>query len=159
MKILIAYGSKTGATENCAKKIKDVMEKESVDVINLKNTKRLELTQYDVVIIGTPLYMGRIHRNVKRFLEKNLDLLMTKELHFFICGLALGDEGISLFKKKIASDLFNHAKQVKQLGGEVHLERLNPFYRLIMKKIIKDQNLSLKLHNDDIIDFSQKVIS
>jgi menaquinone-dependent protoporphyrinogen oxidase len=159
MKVLIVYGSKTGATENCAKKIKEAIKHESVDVVDLNHAKCLELPQYDVIIIGTPLYMGRIHRKVKRFLEKNSDLLMSKELHFFICGLALGDEGVALFKKQITNDLFNHAKQVKQLGGEVHIERLNPFYRLIMKKIVKDQNLSLSLLYDDIIAFSRKAIS
>jgi menaquinone-dependent protoporphyrinogen oxidase len=159
MKILIAFGSKTGTTENCAKKIKEAMGQVKTDIIDLNHNRHLELSQYDAIIIGTPLYMGRIHGKVKRLLEKNSALLMSKELHFFICGLALGDEGVSLFKKKITNDLYNHAKQVKQLGGEAHLEKLNPFYRLIMKKILKDQNLTLELHNDDIIDFSKRVIS
>jgi len=159
MKILIVYGSKTGTTEKCAKKIKEAILSEDVDVIDVSKANLLELPQYDAVIIGTPLYMGHIHRRIKRFLEKNSGLLMSKELHFFICGLALGDEGIALFKKQIANDLFNHAKQVKQLGGEAHLERLNLFYRFIMKKIIKDQDLSLSLLYDEIIAFSRKVIS
>lgn len=157
MKTLILFGSKTGATENCARRIKENLASVDADILNLVQSKKIDLNPYEVVLIGTPIYMGQIHKKVKKFLNANAEALMNKELHFFICGLAVGDEGVELFKKQITADLFAHAKQVKQLGGEIHLERLNPLYRMIMKKIVAERKVTLNLHEDDITEFAKNV--
>jgi menaquinone-dependent protoporphyrinogen oxidase len=157
MKKLIVYGTRTGTTENCAMKIKADMDFQDVEVMNLKAGNRPDLSNYDTVIIGTPIYMGKINGKVKSFLLKNHDVLMQKNIHFFVCGLAHGAEGVELFRKQISEDLFNHAIQVRQLGSEIHPERLNPLYRVIINKIVESEKPVIGLLDTEIDEFSKGI--
>jgi menaquinone-dependent protoporphyrinogen oxidase len=157
-KVLILYGTKTGATKNCAEKISKAMESAPVGPFDVNEAKRLDLSPFDTVVIGTPIYMGQIHKKIKRFLLKNTAVLMKKNLHFFICGLARGKEGIDLFQKQISPELFGHATQVAQLGNEIHLEMLHPFYRFIMKKIMETEKPATGLLEDQILMFAYKIV-
>jgi menaquinone-dependent protoporphyrinogen oxidase len=157
MKKLIVYGTKTGTTENCAMKIKADLGDRDVEMLNLNAGHRPDVSDYEIVIIGTPIYMGRINGKVKSFLLKNHDVLMQKDIHFFVCGLARGDEGVELFRKQIPEDLFNHAVQVRQLGSEIHPERLNPLYRTIIKKIVESEKPPIGLLNAEIDEFAKGI--
>lgn len=160
MKILILYASKAGATDKCAHMIYDAIKETDVDIVDLgkEKIKRKDLDQYDVFVIGTPIYMGRIQKSVRKFLVKQSDLLMSRKLHFFICGMALGEEGINLFKKQVANDLFTHAGQVCQLGNEVNPERLNPLFRGIIHKIVEQEKPVIGLLEDDIGAFAGNIV-
>lgn len=157
MEKLIVYGTKSGTTENCAMKIKANMDFQDVEILNLKGNLKIDLSKYETIIIGTPIYMGRINGKVKSFLLENHDVLMQKTIHFFVCGLAHGAEGVELFRKQIAEDLFAHASQVRQLGSEVHPERLNPLYRMIIKKIIETEKPPIGLLESEIEEFAKEV--
>ena len=69
-----------------------------------------DLALYDVVVVGTPVYMGKIHAKVKAFLSRNSNALLGKELHYFVCGLATGDEGTAQIveKEKTQIGLLEH---------------------------------------------------
>ncbi len=161
MQVLILYGSKTGTTEDCANRIKNVLEaREDVPEIvlyNLDKRPKINLDDYETIVIGSPIYMGQIRNSVKMFLGYNIEKLMTKKLHFFVCGLALGDEGVALFKKQVPTTLFRHAKQVKQLGGDVHVDRLGFLYKFIMKKILAESKPELGLLEDAIVEFANQI--
>ena len=161
MRLLILYGSKTGTTEDCANKIKAAIETRHetaiIDLYNLGKRPKINLNDYETIVIGSPIYMGQIRNSVKTFLGYNLETLMKKNLHFFVCGLALGDEGVELFKKQVPTTLFRHAKQVKQLGGDVHVERLGLLYKLIMKKILAESKPELGLLEEAITDFANQI--
>ncbi|GAB6108349.1 flavodoxin domain-containing protein [Fusibacter bizertensis] len=157
MKTLILFGSKTGTTELCANKIKEQLANCEIDVADIKKSKNLALGQYETVVIGTPLYMGQVTGPVKKYLNLHENELLSKKLHFFVCGLALGQEGVDLFQKQISSQLFSHASQVKQLGGDIHLEKLNPLYKWMMKKIMTKEKPKLGLLDEEIKLFAQDI--
>ncbi|OJV66581.1 MAG: hypothetical protein BGO41_03930 [Clostridiales bacterium 38-18] len=159
MRVLIAYASKTGNTEECANKIKGFMKTETVDLINLKKQSRVDLNQYDKVVIGTPLYMGQPARQFKSFLDKNASELMSKEMYLYVCGLARGQEGIDLLQKQVSPKLFDHASFVGQLGGDVHLQKLNPIYKWMMKKILAESKPNLGLMLEEIEKFASEIES
>lgn len=159
MKALIIYGTKTGTTEKCAGKIREALGSDKSDLLNVRRVRKADLSSYDTVIVGTPIYMGQINSRIKGFLERESAVLMGKKLHFFICGLARGQEGVDLFKKQVAGDLFSHASQTEQFGCEVNFDRMNPFYRMIMKKIVAEQKPEIGLCEDKIIAFSEKIFA
>ena len=145
MKTLIVYGTKSGTTEKCAQKIKAAMASEAIEVIDIRKFKNKDLAAYDSVVVGTSVYMGLINGRLKRFLTQNSSALMGKKLHLFVCCMAQGEEGVAQLKKHVPADLFTHATQVMQLGCEANYDRLNPFYRSIMKKIVTEQKPQLGL--------------
>ncbi len=157
MNILIVFGTKTGTTENCAHKIKTEILDAIVDVVDVKNINNYDLKKYDSIVLGSSLYMGRINKRMRKFIKKNHSLLLEKHLHFFVCGMARGKDGIDLFEKQVDRDLVEHAKQIRQLGFELHYERMNPLYRVIMKKIIEESKPEIGLDEAEIIEFSKQV--
>lgn len=59
MSTLIAYSTKYGCAEKCAKMISDEL-KDRVDLINLRKENDVDLQKYDKVIIGGSIYIGKI---------------------------------------------------------------------------------------------------
>ena len=70
-KTLIAYATKHGSTEECARSLAGKMNSES-DLLNLKEKKHVDLNAYDKIIIGGSIYAGRIQIEVSEFCSKNL---------------------------------------------------------------------------------------
>ncbi|MBN2504855.1 MAG: flavodoxin domain-containing protein [Bacilli bacterium] len=155
MKTLLLYASKTGSTRHCAELIGDNMENIDFDVLSVKEIRKVDLSNYEQLIIGSSLYMGRINKKLKKYLQAKKEELLEKKLHFFVCGLAQGQEGVELFQKEIPTELFANAVQVRQLGSEIHLDKLNFLYRAIMKKIIETENPAIGLLEADIKEFAK----
>lgn len=60
MKTLIVYASKTGTTERCAGILGPNLK--DVTIINLTVAQNEDINKYDLIIIGTPIRMGMIHK-------------------------------------------------------------------------------------------------
>ena len=69
MKTLVLYASKYGCAEDCAKRLKSRLNHESATT-NLKDAKAIYLQQYDWIIIGGSIYVGKIQKEIKLFCEK-----------------------------------------------------------------------------------------
>ncbi|MFX0065576.1 MAG: flavodoxin domain-containing protein [Candidatus Hermodarchaeota archaeon] len=73
-KTLVAYGTRIGATANTAAVIADVLQNKFdlvVDVINLGKVRRIDLTQYQNIIIGSSIVANRWTNRAKNFLKKD----------------------------------------------------------------------------------------
>ncbi len=135
MKVLIAYGTKYGCTEKCAKLLAEKTSGE-VRLCNLKETKKIQLSQYDKIIIGGSMYGGRIQKEVKEFCTQNLELLSKKQLGLFVCGMLMkkAQEQLNasfpteLLEKAVAKDFF---------GGEFKFKDMNAMERFIVKMVAK----------------------
>jgi len=84
--VLVAYGSKHGATADIAQKIAEVLrsEKISVDVQSTDNDADLE--KYDAVILGAGVYIGKWVKSAEKILKKNSANLEGKKIWFFSSG-------------------------------------------------------------------------
>ncbi len=71
MQTLIVYASKTGTTEKCARILGQNLK--DTTIINLTATQNEDINKYDLIIIGSPIRMGMIHKKVKEFISKNMD--------------------------------------------------------------------------------------
>jgi menaquinone-dependent protoporphyrinogen oxidase len=84
MKTLIAYGTGTGTTkelsETLSKKIKG-----DVTVINLKEQKNINLSDFETIIIGGSIRAGQMQSEVRSFCRNNLNELKQKNVGLFIC--------------------------------------------------------------------------
>ncbi len=83
-KTLIAYETKGGATEESARKIAEVLRSKfqiEVDLVDLKEQKVLDLTQYKNVVVGGGVRMGRVYSKAIKFLENDFT---GKKVAFFV---------------------------------------------------------------------------
>lgn len=159
MNTLILYATKTTTTEKCAQKIKTATGNEAIKIVNIADSKRIDISDYDQIVIGTGLYMGKIHKLIKRFINKNSEMLLSKKLHFYICGLGGGEESLPAFNNDVANDLRLHATQIKYLGNEIHYELMNPIYRFVIKQIVKSHDPKIGLLEAELVEFAKQIES
>lgn len=82
MSTLIAYGSNNGITKNLAVSLSERLNSE-VDVRNTKYNSSFYLDKYENILIGINLVNGEISKEIKKFIENNIEDFKFKKLGFF----------------------------------------------------------------------------
>ena len=112
-KVLIAYGTRYGATTGTAEEIAKVLREEGfeVKVVNLKKEKVKDISEYDLVIIGSGMKMDMWTSKTKSFLKKFSSELNKKKVAIFVSSGARAlmeykgeNEEISRITKKYLED-------------------------------------------------------
>jgi menaquinone-dependent protoporphyrinogen oxidase len=85
-KILIAYGTRYGATTSTAEEISKVLQGEGfeVKVVNLKEEKVKDISKFELVIIGSGMKMEMWTSKAKAFLNKFSGELKKKKVAIFV---------------------------------------------------------------------------
>jgi len=89
MKALIAYGTRYGATAGTAEEIAKVLREEGFDVktVNLKEEKVKDISQYELVIVGSGMQMGKWVGDAEDFLKKFQKDFAGKKLALFVSSM------------------------------------------------------------------------
>lgn len=156
MKTLIVYATKTGCTEKCAAILAEKLSGE-VDLCNLKAAGVPDLTQYEQVIIGGPIRMGRIKKEVSEFCTKNLNLLKQKKIGLFICCMREGEIAEAELNTAFPQELLTIAMAREYFGGEFIFKKLNLLDRLIVKKVAKIDTDTSNILEENINRFIQSL--
>ena len=87
MKALVVYGTRYGSTANTSKIIADVLSKEGFEVslFDLKKKKIKDIGEYDLVIVGSGIRIGKWTKEPENFLEKFQKELIKKKVAIFVC--------------------------------------------------------------------------
>jgi menaquinone-dependent protoporphyrinogen oxidase len=100
-KALIAYETKGGATEEAAQKIAEILRSKyqlEVDLVDLKEQKVPDLSQYRNLVIGGDVRAGRVYDKVLKFLENDRS---GKRVAFFVSSAEEAGSPGSYEKAKI----------------------------------------------------------
>lgn len=135
MKTLVLYSSKHGCTEDCAKYLASKLNSDT-ELVNLKNKPNIDLGLYDLIIIGSPIYLGRVRKEVRGFCVDKLHLLLEKQVFLFIC-CNRSEKANAFFAKNYPIALINHAEKAANFGGELRYEKMGFLSRSIMKSMKK----------------------
>ncbi len=130
MKTLILYKSKKGMTKKLAELVNQ--EVKNADLFNL-NDFNGDLKLYEKIIIGTPVYIGKIDKQIKKFIDNNFSILKDTSTSIFLCGMNYDNtqDVISLnFTDEQAKVL-----KIDYIGGAYNFEKLNFLQRFIIKKV------------------------
>ena len=134
MKTAIVYATKYGCTKKCAEILKSYLTGE-VDILSAK-TNKIYLAQYDVVLIGGSVYMGKIRKEITGFCKHNLKQLLQKKIGLFACCYTSKDtEGF--IETLYPIELINHASYVTSVGGKMDYEKMNALYRKLFQSLKK----------------------
>ena len=88
-KALIVYGTRYGATAMTSEEIADVFRREGLDVrvVNLKDEKVKDISEYDLVVVGSGIRIKKWTKEPEKFLKKFQKELANKKTAIFIsCG-------------------------------------------------------------------------
>lgn len=83
MKILVAYCTKTGSTEEVAKKIGEILADSSQIIDVMPISQIVDLSSYDVLILGAPINGMKVVPEFRNFIETKISGC-RKETHLFI---------------------------------------------------------------------------
>jgi len=140
MKTIILYATRHGASREIAERI--ASQWEDVTLCDLRQTVKPSLDGFDCVIIGGPLYAGKLLKPVKDYAQNHEPVLLGKRLGLFLSGL--GPEGTArFFDTNFPPVLLEKAKSMAFLGGIYDPARCGMAERLIMMLISKIQKLPL----------------
>ena len=123
--ILVAYASRKGSTAGIAQAIGRELQSagHSIDVIEMKTVSTLE--GWDAVVAGAPVYMGKVDKDLSKFVAKNRDRLASIPVAAFAVGIAPVAPDIEPVDKVI-DDLRQALSPVQPIATAVFAGRLDP---------------------------------
>ncbi len=156
MKTLIIYASKTGTTEKCAQEINRQIKKSKM--VNILNQNE-NISGYDLIIVGTPIRMGMIDKKIRKFLIRNIEILKSKRVAYFIC-CGFKENWKSYYEQNIPKDLLDIAIIYDTFGGEIDRQKQKGFDKFIINMVCKniEKDKGIKILNEHIDKFI-KVLS
>ena len=86
-KALIVYGTRYGATEMTSGEIADVFRGEGVDVkvVNLKDEKVKDISEYELIAVGSGIQINKWTKEPEKFLKNFQKELAKKKVALFVC--------------------------------------------------------------------------
>ncbi len=86
-KALIVYGTRYGATASTAQDIADVFNQEGLDVklVNAKQEKIKDISDYDLVVVGSGIKIKKWTKEPEQFLDRFQKELRNKKLAIYVC--------------------------------------------------------------------------
>lgn len=114
MRTLIVYATKSGAARECAIRLGKRVGDCSVYDLDIEMPSP---EAFDRIIIGSGIRMGRIYKQARKFMQVNLDQLLSKRVSVFLCS-AYPDTLEKSINKSIPDSLKASALQIKSLGGK-----------------------------------------
>ncbi len=152
-KTIILYQSRSGTTEKAVNILAEKLKGDAT-IINLKKDKVPSLNDYPTVIIGGSIRAGMIQSGIKKYIEKNIDIIKDKDLGLFLCCMKEGEEADKQFNESYPEELRNIARAKGLFGGEFDFDRLNFLEKGIVKKVAGVTESVFNINYQAIEDFA-----
>jgi menaquinone-dependent protoporphyrinogen oxidase len=93
-RILVAYGTRYGSTREVAETVAATLGEQGIETEVKQAREVRSLDGYDGVVLGTPLYMGALHKDVRALLEKHQATLEHTPFALFALGPIKAGDGL-----------------------------------------------------------------
>lgn len=135
-KTLVLYESRYGTTWEAANIISLIMGPSRRYALSHFDESCRE---FDFIIMGTPIYNGKIHPKLENFLETEKEWLKTKNVALF-CTCLNGSEGLRVLRA-VEENLGDNVLELGVLGGRLEMDRLNERDYQALKEYISREGL------------------
>lgn len=157
MKTLILYTSHHGTTKKLAYQLAKDLVINTDFVVDFKKNKTIDLTAFDLVIIGSSIHVGNIPSDFKKFLKKNSKVLLSKQIAIFMCAMEKSELKIQEFEDNFPKKLRDYSLANGIMGGEYLFEKMNFFEKFIVKKITGSSESKSEIDYEVYNDFVEKL--
>ena len=135
MKNLIIYSTTYGYTKDCVEYLASKLKGET-SVVNIAKDKEPDINEFDNIIIGGSVYVGKVNKRLVSFVSNNIDKITGKRVALFLsCG------SIDVFEKLLISifpkSIVDIAIAKECFGGELRTNKMKFSHRLITNMISK----------------------
>jgi len=149
MKTAVIYASKYGTTESCAKQVADALK---ADLISLERKSKINLSTYDRIILGSSVYIGKLRKPMRQFIENNKSALSKQTHGIFVCC-----SDTTEFKGLYPDSLEQSVKNTGKFGYEIKYEQMKFIDRIIMKKVSEQETSASYIDQEAIQAFINKM--
>lgn len=152
MKTLIAYSTKYGTTLKCATLLKEKLNHD-ITLFDVSSKNKVDISSFDCIIIGGPVYIGKLRADAKKFCEKNLDILLTKKIGLFICHLEKEKSPKEIISKQYPNELAKIASAAKGFGGASLISKMKGLDKFMFTKMAKNTDDKEDIDYEQIEEF------
>lgn len=135
MKRIIIYATKYGCTEKAVKMLQSKIPG-GIEAVNVAKEKAPDLSSFETVILGGPIYVGKMHNALSAYMKQNRETLKGKRLALFVCA---GEQDPTLMEKQLAAafpeELHNRAFLREDFGGELYWDKLDLMTKFILRMV------------------------
>jgi menaquinone-dependent protoporphyrinogen oxidase len=161
MKTAVIYASKHGSTQEVAEAIADLLKDvHQVELFFLKENRKPDISGFDLVVLGSPVYFGRVSWRLRAFCRANKAALLQKQSGLFICGMQSSEaKQEKELRRAYPEALRNKAEIVAFLGGEYLFEEMNTIERIIIENTAKITRSVHRINWSAVESFSRKLMA
>jgi menaquinone-dependent protoporphyrinogen oxidase len=132
VRVAIIYATKSGTTRECAELLAKHLHRHDVSVFEV--SKAPDLEDYDTVVLGFSVRMGRAIKSARKFMKEHGEILARKRASYFLC-CGFIDCFDEYAKKTIPTELLASASDVCCFGGHLDPSRVKGFDKIIVKSV------------------------
>jgi menaquinone-dependent protoporphyrinogen oxidase len=137
MKVLVTVASKHGATTGIGEAIAETLRSKGLYVAFIEPQSVDSVDEFDAVVVGSALYMGRWMGEARDFVKENAEALSERPVWLFASGPIIGtlnapNDGADAAEGRKLQELIG-ARETRVFAGELKKESLG----FVEKQIIK----------------------
>ena len=103
--VLVAYATRYGSTRDVAEAVAVTLKEGGIET-DVKPAREVRsLDGFGAVVLGTPLYMGALHKDVRALLERNQAALERTPLAVFALGPIRAEDGVEGSREQLFTAL------------------------------------------------------
>jgi menaquinone-dependent protoporphyrinogen oxidase len=139
--VLVAYGTKYGATAEIAERIGEVLREPGFEVDVVRADHAGDLSAYQAVVLGSAVYIGRWRKEAAKFLQSHEEELSKKPVWLFSSGPAGEGDPVELVQGwRFPSSLQPIADRIRPrdiaiFSGKVDETKLNFIEKWMLKNV------------------------
>jgi menaquinone-dependent protoporphyrinogen oxidase len=144
---LVLYGTGEGQTAKTASRIAESIEGRGHDATALDIEELptgFSLTEYDAVVVGSSIHVGKHHERIREFVSVNRDALRTRPTAFFQLSLSSATddperrEEAAAYVDTLLEEANWHPDRIGLFGGALRYSKYGFLKRLMMKRIARE---------------------
>jgi menaquinone-dependent protoporphyrinogen oxidase len=141
VKVLVAYGSKYGATVGIAEKIGQVLTEAGLDADVMKAEDVGDLSGYGAIVVGSAVYYGRWRKPAVKFFEKNEATLAALPVWVFSSGPTGEGDPVETAKGWVSPKQLQPViervkpRDVRLFSGSLDIQKLGGLEKAAIKKV------------------------
>jgi menaquinone-dependent protoporphyrinogen oxidase len=149
--ILVVYASLEGQTEKIASRLADEMKAcgASVMLANVRSPEQVshvDLEEFDTLVFGASIHVGKIQKDMTRFISSHAAQIRGKDRSMFIVLMAAAsknpvarEKSLSEIRQHVSASLDVPFSDMEMIAGALMYSKYNGFIRLVMKRIVRKE--------------------
>jgi len=156
VKTIIIYATKYGSVEKAARILKEKLGGE-VALVNLMKEKAPSFSEYDRIVLGGSVYVGKVQKELTAYINNNLPELLKRKIGLFVCAAQEPEVVKQELEAAYPQELYLHAEATAHLGYEFDFSKMSFVDKTVTKMIAKTKESKFALSEEAIANFAREL--